>query len=122
MIKLPFRKLEVWKLGMEIAKEVYILTKNFPKEEIFGLVSQMRRSSQSVPSNIAEGSQRSTDKDFAHFVSTALGSLAELETQIELALEFNYLQQDRAEGLLQKTDQCAKMLVSLRKRLLVNKI
>ncbi len=82
-----FRDLVIWQKGLEIAKEVYEITKSFPKEEIFGLTSQMRRSAVSISSNIAEGRGRSTRKDFAQFLHIAQGSLFELETQILLAKE-----------------------------------
>jgi four helix bundle protein len=80
-----FRDLKVWQMGMSVAKETYFITKKLPKEEMFGLISQMRRASVSIPSNIAEGRQRSTRKDFCQFLHIAMGSLAELETQLLLA-------------------------------------
>jgi four helix bundle protein len=80
-----YKELLVWQKAIELSKEVYILTDQFPKEEIFGITSQMRRSSISIPSNIAEGRHRKTKKDFIQFLHIALGSGAELETQIEIA-------------------------------------
>ncbi len=80
-----FRDLIIWQKGLEIAKEVYKITKTFPKEEIFGLTSQMNRSAVSISSNIAEGRGRGTRKDFINFLHIAQGSLFELETQILLA-------------------------------------
>jgi four helix bundle protein len=80
-----FGKLEVWQEAMSLVGEVYSLTQAFPKEEQYGLVSQLRRSAVSIPSNIAEGTGRSSDKDFLHFVFMARGSLVELVTQIKIA-------------------------------------
>jgi len=77
-----FRDLKIWQNGLIIVKGVYLLTKKLPREELFGLVSQMRRSAVSIPSNIAEGRQRSTKKDFCQFLHITMGSLAELETQL----------------------------------------
>jgi len=79
------RDLDVWKRAMDLAEQVYRLTATFPKDELYGLVSQMRRASVSVASNIAEGAARSSRKEFVHSLHTALGSLAELETQAILA-------------------------------------
>jgi len=79
------RDLDVWKRAMDLAEQVYRLTATFPKDELYGLVSQMRRASVSVASNIAEGAARSSRKEFFHYLHTALGSLAELETQAILA-------------------------------------
>jgi four helix bundle protein len=85
-----YRDLDVWRLGLDLAEAVYQCTSAFPKSEIFGLTAQMRRAAVSVPSNIAEGRSRSSTKEFLHFLSIALGSLAELETQFELAVRLGY--------------------------------
>jgi len=82
-----FRDLKVWQMGMSIAREAYLLTKKLPREEMFGLTSQIRRAAVSIPSNIAEGRGRSTRKDFCQFLHIALGSLSELETQLLIANE-----------------------------------
>lgn len=84
-----FRDLLVWQKGLDIAKAVYGLTARFPKEELFGLTSQMRRAAVSISSNIAEGRGRSTRKDFVQFLHIAQGSLAELETQLVLAKDLH---------------------------------
>jgi four helix bundle protein len=84
------KDLDVWKEAMSLARAVYALTQSFPKEEVYGLTDQIRRSAVSVPSNIAEGAARGSDKDFIKFLSIALGSLAELETQLMLAESFGY--------------------------------
>ena len=85
------KDLDVWKESMKLTKAIYSFTKTFPKEEIYGLVSQMRRTAVSIPSNIAEGAARESSKDFIRFLYISLGSLAELETQCFLAKDFNYI-------------------------------
>src|SRR5271154_3028023 len=89
MVK-SFRDLDVWRLSLDLAEAVYQCTASFPKSELFGLTAQMRRAAVSVPSNIAEGRSRSSTKEFLQFLSIALGSLAELETQFELAVRLGY--------------------------------
>ena len=84
------KDLDVWKESMVLAKEVYILTNSFPKEELYGLTSQIRRSVVSVPSNIAEGAPRSSDKEFIHFLYVPLGSLSEAETQLILSHDLGF--------------------------------
>ena len=85
------RDLDVWKNGIELVKKIYILTKDFPKEEIYTLTSQIRRSAISIPSNIAEGAARNSKKEFIQFLYIALGSAAELETQLNVAKELGYI-------------------------------
>lgn len=86
------KDLEVWKKSIELSKNIYVLTKVFPREEIYGLTSQIRRSAVSIPSNIAEGSARNSDKEFIRFLHISLGSLAELETQLIISKEIGYLE------------------------------
>ena len=86
-----YRDLIVWQKAMDLTKQVYQLTKSFPKDEIYGLTSQIRRCSVSIPSNIAEGRGRNSDKEFIRFLNISLGSLYELQTQLELALAFQYI-------------------------------
>src|SRR6266498_2790139 len=85
-----YKDLVVWQKGIALAKLVYQLTKNFPAEEKFGLVAQMRRAAVSVPSNIAEGQARHTTREFIHFISHAEGSVAELDTQLILSIELKF--------------------------------
>jgi len=85
-----FRDLEVWRLGLDLVQSVYQCTAAFPKSETFGLAAQMRGAAVSIPSNIAEGQARNSTKQFLQFLSLALGSLAELETQLELATRLEY--------------------------------
>lgn len=86
------KDLEVWKKSIELSKNIYMITKDFPKEEIYGLTSQIRRSVVSIPSNIAEGAGRNSDKEFIRFLYISLGSLAELETQLIISKEIGYLE------------------------------
>ena len=90
-----YRDLEIWQLGMELTVEVYKLTAVFPKSEQFGLTSQMRRAAVSIPANIAEGYGRSSDKNLANFVRIARGSLAELETHIELSIRLGFVSEEQ---------------------------
>lgn len=85
------KDLQVWKKSIELARNIYILTKSFPKEEMYGLTSQIRRAVVSISSNIAEGAARNSDKEFIHFLYIALGSLAELETQLIISKDIGYL-------------------------------
>jgi four helix bundle protein len=85
------KDLKVWKESMELVILIYAATKEFPKDELYGLTSQIKRASISIPSNIAEGAGRKGAKEFIRFLYIALGSLSELETQIEIALNLNYV-------------------------------
>ncbi len=112
-----YKDLLVWQKGIQLAKEIYRITRAFPNEEKFGLVSQMRRAAVSIPSNIAEGQARHTTQEFVQFVSHAEGSVAELDTQLILALELGYCSEPRtteASGLL---SDLRKMLNALRRAL-----
>ena len=86
-----FKELKVWQEAMSLAKDVFVITRNFPSEEKFGLTSQINRCSVSLPSNIAEGAGRQSDKEFNQFLNIALGSSYELETQLLLSNDFNYI-------------------------------
>jgi four helix bundle protein len=111
-----FRDLIVWQKSMALAKEVYRLSKAFPREERFGLTSQVRRAALSVPSNIAEGHARQ-GKEFAHFLSIARGSLAEVETQLLFAVEIGYLSPDQLPAALALADEIKRMAAVLKRRL-----
>ena len=104
------RDLNVWKEAIDLAKGIYSLTKGFPREEIHGLVSQMRRAAVSIPSNIAEGAARSSRKDFIRFLYVALGSLAELETQLLLSRELGFTESSEID---EAVDRIRKMLIGL---------
>lgn len=89
--KMNHKDLEVWKLAMEFITDIYSITKKFPKEEFYGLTNQIRRCAISIPSNIAEGSARQSDKELIQFLYIALGSVSELETQLIIARNLNYI-------------------------------
>lgn len=108
-----YRDLRVWQYSVKLVLEVYRLTQSFPKEETYGLVSQMRRAAVSVPSNIAEGKGRMTDRDRAHFFSQARGSLLELETQAFIAQELGFLSQVEGISLMRASGEVCRMLNSL---------
>jgi four helix bundle protein len=105
-----YRDLRVWQCAMKLVIRVYAETRSFPKDELYGLVSQMRRASVSVPSNIAEGKGRLTDRDRAHFFSQARGSLLELETQVLIARELRYLSEPAADSLIEASAETGRML------------
>jgi four helix bundle protein len=113
-----FEKLEVWQKAVELAGEVYKLTRQFPVDERFGLIAQMRRAAVSVSSNIAEGSGRGSDADFARFMEIAYGSLMELVSQTQIAHLESLIDQSTLKSLDQKSDEVARMLSGLRSKLL----
>lgn len=112
-----YRDLIVWKEGVRLSCDVYRLTAAFPKHEQFGLTSQLRRCSVSIPSNIAEGHARLSTREFVRHVSMALGSRAELETQLEIARELGYVHPDVIGASLIQADRLGKQLRSLSKSL-----
>jgi four helix bundle protein len=112
-----FRELRVWQCGMDLVEEVYRLTKGFPKDELYGLSNQLRRAAVSVPSNIAEGQTRAFVKEYLHFLSTAQGSLAEVQTQIEIAGRLKYLSVEQVQPALEHAESLAKQLNALRSAL-----
>ena len=105
------KELDVWKTGVEPVAEVYVATKSFPKEELYGLTNQLRRAAVSIPSNIAEGAARQTQKEFVQFLYIALGSVAEVETQLVIAEKLHYI----ADGipLFNRVTSLRKMLHGL---------
>ncbi len=112
-----FKELKVWKAGIEISKVIFKLTKSFPPEEKYGLVTQMVRSAISIPSNIAEGCGRKSNKEFHQFLNIALGSSFELETQLIIAKEFNYVNQESFETSCTLITDIQKMINGLQKSL-----
>ena len=112
-----FRDLRVWQSGMDLVVEVYLVTKEFPKDELCGLTNRLRRAAVSVPSNIADGQTRSHIKEFFQFLSTAQGSLAEVQTQIEVAGRLQYLSEEQVRSVIMKADSLAKQLYALRSSL-----
>lgn len=115
-----YRDLLAWQAAMQIAEDVYLLTENLPKHELFSLTNQLRRAAISVPSNIAEGHGRNSPKEFNHFLGIALGSLAELETQLLLTVRLKYIDGSQLVHILKTTDETAKMLKGLQKSLKPN--
>ena len=115
-----FQDLEIWKRSMKLVEDIYKITKSFPKEEIYGLTSQIRRSAVSIPSNIAEGFARFHKKEYRQFLYTSLGSCAELTTQIIIASRLKYIESNKADKLLNEIDEISKMTMSLIKRLKIN--
>jgi four helix bundle protein len=102
---------------MNLVERVYAVTQNFPSEEKFGLISQMRRAAVSVPSNIAEGAADRTTNQFANFLSNALGSLAELDTQVELSLRLGFMNEDEYRSVSEVIDRSKGLVFGLRKSL-----
>jgi len=105
-----FRDLQIWNRSHGLTLEIYRLTHSFPKTEIYGLVSQMCRSSSSIPTNIAEGCGRHTEKDFARFLDNAMGSASELEYQLILAYDLQYITQDAYEKTNAELTEIKRML------------
>lgn len=112
-----YRDLKVWQLGMELVTAVYEVTRSFPKAEVFGLTSQVQRAAVSIPSNIAEGHARCGTREFLHFITIALGSLAETETQLLVAHRLEYVDNEALGSLMKRCDQVGKMLRALQKAL-----
>lgn len=108
-------KLDVWKRSINLVTKVYDLTSSFPREEIYGLSSQIRRASISIPSNIAEGAGRNSDREFIQFLSVAQGSIAELETQLIISQNLGYIEE--VDGILSEVDEISKMIIGLQKNL-----
>ena len=117
MLVSSHKDLIVWQKGIQLCKVVYGATEKFPKEEIYGITSQMRRAAVSIPSNIAEGRSRNTTKDFLHFLSIALGSASELETQIEIAKELSFLSERKYIEISGLLTEVSKMTMGLMKKL-----
>ena len=106
-----YKDLEVWKLSMSLVSGIYEITRSFPQEEKYGLTSQIRRASISIPSNIAEGASRKSTKEFIQFLYISNGSLSELETQIELAERLGLI--DNTDDIFDKIKPLRKMLINL---------
>lgn len=105
-----YRDLIYWKFGRELVKIIYQITETFPKSEIFGLTSQMRRAAVSIPANIAEGYRRGSRKEYRLFLTYSFGSGAELETHLDLSLDLNYINKEQYNKANQKLEQIMKML------------
>ena len=112
-----FERIEAWQQARQLNREVYCLTRKFPKEVMFGLTSQIRRAAVSVVSNIAECSGRNSDADFAHFLEISYGSLMEVASQLFLALDQGYITQEDLDSCLASADLLAGRIVALSKSL-----
>ena len=120
MYTYSFEKLEVWQNARDLAKQIYIATKSYPEDEKFGLTNQMRRAVISISSNIAEGSGRTSNKDFAHFVQISYGSLLELLNQLILSLDLEYISNTIYFEIRPAIEEISNKLNSLRNYLLNN--
>ena len=112
-----YRDLEVWQEGIDLVVEIYKLSRQFPNDERYALSSQIQRAAVSIPSNIAEGHARTSRKEFLHFLSIALGSLAELETQLTIACKLEYIASTESDAVLIRTDILGKRIRALQKTL-----
>lgn len=112
-----FHKLIIWQRSHQLTLAVYRISKSFPKEEIFGLTSQIRRAVSSIPTNIAEGCGRASNKDFAHFLQIAIGSATEVEYQLLLAHDINYINDDDYQTLANETVVVRKMIIKYQSEL-----
>lgn len=104
-----FKELEIWKKSRLFCSEIYKITSNFPESEKLGLTNQLRRASVSIPSNIAEGSSRSSNKDFSRFLQITLGSAYEIETQLLIAYDLKFINNEELEKLSQNLESIIKM-------------
>ena len=109
----PFEKRKIWKYSIELVKEIYLLTQSYPKIETYGLTSQIRRAAVSIPSNIAEGLSRHSTKEKGRFSDIARSSLVELDTQIEISLQLNYLELNSIDNLSKLSNSIFAMLTKL---------
>ncbi|MFT5780626.1 MAG: four helix bundle protein [Crocinitomicaceae bacterium] len=113
-----FREFEFWKRSRQLAIDVYEVTKDFPKNEQYGLTSQIRRCAVSIPSTIAEGASRSTKKDFARFLEISIGSAHELETQVDISYSVSYLAQEPFDKISKEINEIIRMTSKYRSRII----
>ena len=111
------KDLDVWKQSISFVTDIYKLTGNFPKEELYGITNQIRRAAVSIPSNIAEGATRMHEKEYMQFLNIALGSTSELETQLIISNKINYINTDQMNSILDKLNNIRKMIIGLKKSL-----
>lgn len=109
--------MKVWQKAINLVTEIYVKTQNFPKEELYGLTSQIRRCAVSIPSNIAEGCGRKTNKDFANFLGISLGSAFELETQLTIAKNLNFIGLDDFKNIESELNDIQNMIIKLQSTL-----
>lgn len=115
-----FKDLEVWKMSRKFCSDIYAITATFPDSERFGLTNQLRRAAVSIASNIAEGASRSSDKDFCRFLEIAIGSAYEIESQLLISSDLNFISEDTANELINTLDRIVKMASKFRSSLLQN--
>jgi four helix bundle protein len=108
-----YRDLIVWQKAMDLVETIYRTTSTFPREEIYGLTSQVRRAAISIPSNIAEGNGRNTTRDYVHFLGMAYGSVKEVETQVLIAERLQYINSSRSDELVRLTGEIARLISGL---------
>jgi four helix bundle protein len=104
-----FKNLEIWKLGREFCSDIYTITSKFPDTEKFGIINQLRRAAVSVPSNIAEGASRKSNRDFSRFLEIAIGSIYEIETQLLISQDLGFAEKSEVDSLLRKLNSILKM-------------
>ena len=107
------KKLDAWKYSMDLVEHIYRITSNFPKSEVYGLTSQIRRSAVSIPSNIAEGAARDSNKEYHRFLGISVASLSELETQIIIAIRLEYIIDSK--DILEEIKKLRKIIIGLKK-------
>ena len=120
-VKHNFKELKVWQKSRVLVKNLFILTKKYPKDERYEIVSQMRRAAVSIPSNIAEGSGRNSNKDFKRFLDIAVSSAYELETQLIISSDLGYISEDEFNSIAKDINEVQKMIYGLKKSLSVTK-
>ena len=116
-----YRDLIVWQKGMQLVTAIYVITKKLPKEELYGIVAQIRRCCISIPRNIAEGYGRKSTNDYIRFLQIATGSLYELQTQLEICMNLQYVSKQNFEDIFEKSKEIERMLSSLVRKLGSNK-
>jgi len=112
-----YRKLEIWNRSMDLVIDIYKSASNFPIDERFGIISQIKRSAVSIPSNIAEGCGRGTDKQLMHFLDIAIGSAFELETQIEISQRLEFIGNEKASSIRNRIQEISKMINGFKRSL-----
>jgi four helix bundle protein len=112
-----YKEMKIWQKARKQVKVVYTISKKLPKEELYGLTSQIRRAVVSIPANIAEGAGRGTDRDFCHFLDIARGSLFELDTLLILASDLEYVSEEELNPVFESINEIIKMMVSFQSRL-----
>lgn len=109
-----YRDLRAWQHAMDLVTQIYRVTRTFPRDELYGLVSQLRRAAVSIPSNLAEGHGRNSRNEFRQFIGQARGSLSEVETQLEIAKNLGYINAETLDALMTQAEAVGKMLTGLR--------